>query len=165
MQIYVAFGLPGSGKTFIGKIFQKNFDYYFFDGDQDLSDEMKQAIQKRAVVTNDMRNAFFRALIKSVKEIALKYDKIIIAQTFIKEKHRNQFLSEFPDAKFILVKTTMVIQESRLIKRGSNSLNLEYLKKMYLNFDKPQIDYKVINNNTEGKESVKEQIQKLLNLK
>jgi len=165
MQIYVAFGLPGSGKTFIGKIFKKHFGYHFYDGDHDLPDEMKQAIQNHAKVTNIMRGTFFRAIIKSVKKLETKYDKIIIAQTFIKEKYRNEFLYEFPKAKFILIQTDIATQEARLAQRGSDPLHLEYLRKMCSNFDKPRVNYQIINNNIEGEEKVEEQIQRILNVK
>ena len=45
MSLIILFGLPGTGKTYVGKVFEKYFDYYFYDGDNDLTPEMREAIQ------------------------------------------------------------------------------------------------------------------------
>jgi len=41
-----------TGKTYIGKIFEKYFSYYFYDGDYDLTKEMKMAIKERKTFTD-----------------------------------------------------------------------------------------------------------------
>ncbi|HEX7542778.1 MAG TPA: shikimate kinase, partial [Patescibacteria group bacterium] len=105
MSLIILFGLPGTGKTFVGKIFEKYFDYYFYDGDNDLTEEMKEAIKVQRVFTNQMRDVFFEKLIKSIVNLKFKQKKLVVVQTFIKEKYRVKLINKIPEAKFILVET------------------------------------------------------------
>src|SRR6266567_2459371 len=105
MKLFIFFGLPGTGKTYCSKIAEKYFGYQLYDGDNDLTSEMQKAIQTQAVISDDMRDIFFENLIESAKDLLRRYEKIIIHQTFIKEKYRKQFLKEIPEAKFVLVQT------------------------------------------------------------
>src|SRR5580704_12915814 len=96
MKLFVFFGLPGTGKTYAGETAQEYFGFHVYDGDTDLTDELLDAFKNNKVVTDDMRDIFFLRLINSVKKLSVTYDKLIICQTFIKEKYRLQFLKEFP---------------------------------------------------------------------
>jgi len=49
-----------------------------------------------------------------------------------------------------------------LIDRKDYPLDLEYARKMEINFDRPMINYLVIINDNEGEEDVKIQIQALI---
>jgi gluconate kinase len=69
MKLFVFFGLPATGKTFIGNIAQKYFGYHIYHGDSDMPPELFQAIQNQQTVTDDMRDSFFTNLI-SRKNIA-----------------------------------------------------------------------------------------------
>lgn len=157
MKMIVLFGLPGAGKTFVGRILKQSFGFYLYDGDLSLPKEMKLAITEKVPVTDEMRDLFFKKLIKQIKN--LKYPKIVITQTFIKEKHRQLFLKEVQRAKFILVQTSTDIREDRLSKRSDYPLDLEYARRMSLNFDTPKINYKIIDNNISGEESIRKQLQ------
>lgn len=163
MQIVVLFGLPGSGKTFIGNILKKYFNFYHYDGDIDLPDNMKKAIRTKTVITNSMRNIFFQKIIQSTKRLKKKYESIVVTQTFIKEKYRQLFLREFPQARFILTQTNPVLREARLRKRKDYPLDLEYVRKMCRNFDIPQIGHSVINNDCDGDKSIQKQLQLIFN--
>jgi len=159
-MLFTIFGLPGSGKTFVGEIFKKYFDFYFYDGDADLPEDMKIALAHEQDITSDMRNRFFNRLINTTKGLYQRQKKLVIAQTFIQEKYRAQFLTEIPKAKFVLVTTDNQIREHRLRKR--NDYSLEYLRSMVRHFESPKIACKVIDNNQSGEESVKKQIAMML---
>lgn len=162
MSPVILFGLPGTGKTFVGKIFEKYFNYYFYDGDNDLTPEMKVAIKTKTVFTDKMRGAFFEILINKTKALAEKHTKLVVAQTFIKEKYRIDLLKKIPKAKFILVETKKDIREKRLMERVNYPLDLEYARKMDTNFDKPIIDHVIITNNSYGEENIMKQIQQFV---
>lgn len=164
MEIVVLFGLPGSGKTFVGNLLKKYFSYYHFDGDIDLPDDMKRAIQTQAVITDSMRDVFFQKIIKSTKRLKVKYGNIVVTQTFIKEKYRKLFLREFPQARFIFVKTDAVLREARLSKRKASPIDLKYAEKMCRNFDIPQIDHSVIINDSNGDKNIKKQLRLILDV-
>jgi len=162
MSPVILFGLPGTGKTFVGKVFEKYFKYYFYDGDNDLTPEMKAAIKSKTVFTDKMRDIFFEILTNKIKALAEKYAKLVVAQTFIKEKYRIDLLKKIPEAKFILIETKKNIREKRLMERIDYPLDLEYARKMEGNFDSPTIDYLKMTNDTHGDKVIKEQIEKLV---
>ena len=162
MQVFVLFGLPGAGKTFIGKALQEHFNFHLYDGDIDLTAEMKEAIRTEAVFTNDMRDLFFKKVIKRALELQAKYDRLVIAQTFIKEKYREQLLGVIPGAKFILVHADERIRKERLAKRIEFPIAASYAMNMSGYFDTTLIEYSTINNNSEGTEEIRKQFSLLL---
>ena len=164
MQIVVLFGLPGSGKSFAGNVLKKYFNYYHYDGDADLPGDMKKAIRTQNVITDSMRDSFFQEIIENMKRLKSKHENIVVTQTFIKEKYRQLFLREFPQARFILAQTNSVLREARLKQRKNYPLDLEYVRKMVLNFDLPQIKHSVINNDIDGDRSILKQLEETLNV-
>lgn len=159
MSLIILFGLPGTGKTYVGKIFEKYFDFYFYDGDNDLTEEMKEAIKVQKVFTNQMRDVFFEKLIKSILNLKFKHKKLAVAQTFIKDKYRVDLINKIPETKFILIKTKKSIREKRLNQRTNCPLKIEYARKMNVNFDKPMINHLTIANNIDGVKDIKKQIK------
>ncbi|KKP60789.1 MAG: hypothetical protein UR56_C0019G0014 [Candidatus Roizmanbacteria bacterium GW2011_GWC2_34_23] len=159
MSLIILFGLPGTGKTYVGKIFEKYFDYYFYEGDNDLTPEMKAAIKTKTVFTDQMRDVFFERLIGNIQELTKKHKKLVVAQTFIKEKYRLQLIKVIPETKFVLVETKKEIREKRLQKRANYPLDLEYARIMELNFESPNINHLTIINDEDGEENIKKQIK------
>ncbi len=162
MSPVILFGLPGTGKTFVGKIFEKYFNYYFYDGDNDLTPEMKVAIKTKTVFTDQMRDVFFEILINKIKALSKEHAKLVVSQTFIKEKYRISLLKKIPDTKFILIETKREIREKRLMERADYPLDLEYARKMEKNFEKLIINHSKIINDDDGEVNIKKQALLLL---
>lgn len=162
MSFFILFGLPGTGKTYTGDVFEKYFDFHFYDGDTHLTPEMKRAVKTRTVFTDRMRDDFFINLSKRVEKLKSKHKNLVVSQTFIKERHRRAFLKKFKDSNFVLIKTDSAIREKRLSKRKNYPLDMEYARKMVANFDKPKIDHEIILNNIEGDSDLKKQINNIL---
>lgn len=159
MSLIILFGFPGTGKTFVGKAFKKYFDYYFYDGDNDLTEEMKQAIKVQRVFTDQMRNVFFEKLIKNIQKLKFKHKNLVVAQTFIKEKYRVDLIDKISETKFVFIRTKKSIREKRLVQRTNYPLEMKYARKMSVNFDNPMIDHVTIVNDDNGDESIKKQIK------
>lgn len=161
MSLIVLFGLPGAGKTYVGKILEKYFDYYFYEGDNDLTEEMRQAIKIQRIFTDQMRDVFFEKLINKIQGLSIKHKQLVVAQTFIKEKYRVDLLNKIPETKFVLIEINKLIRERRLCERVNYPLDLKYARKMESNFEEPKIDYQIIVNNNNGDKNIKEQIKLL----
>lgn len=162
MKLIVLFGLPGSGKTYAGKVLEKEFGFYLHDGDQDLPEDMKTALLHNSLVTDDMRDKFFQQVIEATKQLEKSYTTIAVAQTFIKEKYRELFLKTFPHAKFILIQAPITVREKRLAKRKNYPIDEAYARNMVKMFEIPSIPHTVLVNEKEGEEEIKKQLQLLL---
>ena len=162
MSLIVLFGYPGTGKTYVGKMLEKYFGYYFYEGDNDLTPEMKEAIKVQKVFTDEMRDIYFKILISKIQDLGSRIKNLVVAQTFIKEKYRIDLINKIPETKFILIKTKESIRERRLKERSNYPLDEEYARKMCQNFEEPKINHQIIINNEDGEENIKKQIQQSL---
>lgn len=43
-MLLILFGLPGCGKNYVGEILQSSFGFYFYDGDDALTDDMRDCL-------------------------------------------------------------------------------------------------------------------------
>jgi len=159
--MFITFGLPGAGKTYVARIFSE-YDFYVHDGDDDLTQDMKTAIATQSPINDTMRDAFFNQIIQSIYRLKPEHPRLIVAQTFIKEKYRLLVREHFPEAQFILVEADANIREERLIQRTHQMLDIDYTRKMRLIFEPPRIDHMIINNNGHGEREIKRQIEAIL---
>lgn len=162
MPVIIIFGPTGAGKTYVGKLIQKEFGYYFYDGDTDLTDEMKSALNRMQPITNAMRDRFINRLLVSIYKLASRQSKLVVAQTFIKEKYRRQLLKRWPGTKFILVKTKATIRYQRRQKRADYPWNEAYVKKMDSLFEPPKIPHQVLTNDNTGSTHLLAALRQLL---
>jgi gluconate kinase len=159
-MLLIVFGLPGAGKTYVGKLIKDEFGFFFYEGDRDLTDEMKQALKEKKLFNDSMRDVFFKNLINKVLQLYKTKKRLAVAQTFIKEKYRNQLLKILPHTKFILLQTKTALREKRLLQR--NDLDQDYVKGMVKLFEKPSIEHFKIENNTDGKIQLLKSLEKIL---
>jgi gluconate kinase len=160
--LLVVFGKPGAGKSFVANILSDSFEYHCHDGDTDLPKAMREALFRKEIITDAMRKEFITNMIASIQKLSKKHKKIVVHQTFLKEYMRKQFLSAFPDAKFLLIESRDDIRENRYMKRNYFNLGLPYLRHMTHLFEKVTIPHVIIKNDTEGTRDLLEVILELL---
>jgi gluconate kinase len=149
-MLIIIFGLQGAGKTYVGKVLKSLTEFHFYDGDSDLPESMVRALREKKRITMAMRTEFFATIFASIRSLLQSKKNIIVAQTFVKERFRNEALNTFPEAKFILVKAQPKIRRKRLLERDHLNLTSLYEKRMAARFDKPIILHEVIINNEDG---------------
>lgn len=162
MRIFVAYGLPGAGKTFIGNVLQNQFGYFHHEGDDDLTRAMKHAIGHKLPIHDDMRDAFFQNITSSISRLSKEHPQIVLTQTFIKQKYRDEFAQTFPSAKFIYIHAPWTIRKSRLLARIHYPLDITYAKKMDDFFDAPEKSHIRLDNSQNGYHHITHQLQMLL---
>lgn len=162
MPILILFGPTGAGKTYIGRLLQKQFGYFFYDGDADLTAEMKQALNNMQIITDRMRQKFITRLINSTASLARQHANLVVSQTFIKEKYRLRLLKRLPSAQFILVKTKADLRHQRRRERADYPWDEAYVTKMDALFEPPQLPYLTVTNDTAGPDNLKSCLQSLL---
>lgn len=157
MSLVVVFGIPGVGKSYVGRIIESDFGYYCYDADEDLTEEMIASIKQEQVFTASMRQHYFDLVIAKTKELLKKYPNVVITQALIKEQNRHQLLAELPTAKFIHVTADDAVINQRLQTRN-NWISIAFANKIRAIFEEPRIAHFKIDNNSD-KQHVKDQLE------
>lgn len=161
-SLLVVFGLPGAGKSYVAEILGKKFNYFVYDGNNDIPKHMRDILNKKGPITDAMRKAFVANMTASVGKLLQTRGKLVIHQAFIKEFMRTQFLEAFPNAQFILVQSPDSIREQRYMKRQYFNLGLAYLHHMSGLFETPKIPHTTIYNKEDGIDELERQIGKTI---
>lgn len=160
-MILVLFGLPGAGKTYIGKLLEEKYKWHFYDGDADLPQSMLDALKNLSPITDEMRDEFINRLVESARKLKNSHKNLVVSQTFLKEKHRRQFLDAFDGVQFVLVKTDEKILLQRLYERRKSTDYVNYAKIMIQKFEEPKIEHMTIDNSGDN-ESLEKQLEEIL---
>lgn len=103
-MLMILFGKSGVGKTYLGKLLKRSSDNLFFlEGDELLTEEMKDSISNKVKFTQQMRDEFTQLLIEKIETLSKLHKNIVVAQGLYKQKNREQILKIFPEAIFIQV--------------------------------------------------------------
>jgi shikimate kinase len=152
-RLIVLFGKTGAGKNYVGNIIAREYNYYFYDGDRDLTDKMKKTLEMKCFFSDDMREEFNNVLIEKINDLLQNHSKIVFSQAFFKKRYREKIVDEFDFAKFIKIETEKLILEKRILKRN-NLITLNYSKNMNKLFEEPDSNDLVIKNNSNQSEII-----------
>jgi gluconate kinase len=134
-SLLVFFGLPGAGKTFAARRLAARRGFHFHDGDEELPDDMREAIARAQPVTPDMRDRFAQRLIDRARALTASQPRVVLAQTFLKAVHRARFLAALPEARFVLITAPEQTRLARLAHRTHQPLEPRYAQAMTALFD------------------------------
>lgn len=165
MQHIILFGLPGAGKSFTGRILERKFGYTYIDGDHYLPDEMKTALQNNLPVTESWRDIFMERIKAVFTTFSKQHSHLVLAQTFLKDRHRIEFKETFPQCEFILVKADSIIRKQRFTTQKVFTFSDSYWESMQNNFEPVSIEFSEIENTIDGKDHILMQLTQLLNKK
>lgn len=144
-MLYFFYGLAGSGKTYVGQWFAREYNYHFEDADQWLTTEMQEAIRNSQPFTQAMRDHYFDIIVANIKLLQNRYPNLVISQACYKEKNRQQLRDAFPDIQFILIEVQKSVLVNRLLIRKSEA-TLEYANQITRQFEAPVGNVIRINN-------------------
>jgi gluconate kinase len=145
-MLVILFGLAGSGKNYIGEIFKKHLNAFFWDADEVLTEEMLDCIKEGRSFTEEMRETYCNLVIEHIDEICLEHEHVVVSQAFYKEKNRQQVLSEHPECFFLQVNVGLPLLQQRLYERN-NAVDKNYAAKISSNFEIPEHEFGSIDNN------------------
>lgn len=161
-MVIIIFGLPGAGKTYVGKILAKYFQFVLYEGDTDIPNSMLLSLQESKPISDSERDLFFNKLIKKIKTLHSYHKNLVVSQTFIKDKYRKKLIEKIPDAHFILVEAKTAVREKRLANRKTFPITKAYAQQMESIFENPSIEYNKLDNTPEGEKEVKKQLKNIL---
>jgi gluconate kinase len=159
MLIYL-FGLPAAGKNYVGQALAEEFGYTFYDGDRDLTPEMRAAVREERSFTEAMRDRFYTALVERIAALRRERANLAFGQATFKERHRRLIAEAFPDVVFVLVEADEDVRLARLA-RGGNPVTVAYARRITAFFEPPQHPHYVIRNNGDRRDVVR-QLARLL---
>ncbi len=159
-MFFYLFGMPAAGKNFVGRVLAEEFDYTFYDGDVDLTQEMIDAIREERPFTDAMRDRFYRSLVDRIAALRVAHWRLAFGQATFKERHRALMHEAFPDVIFMWVEADPEVRRRRLA-RGGNPVTITYAERIDSLFEPPRHPHVVIRNNG-GREEVVDQLGALL---
>ncbi len=150
-KIFVLFGVPGSGKSFIACKLAAQFKAHFYDADDDYTFEMMEESKKSEVRKILVNKKFYYKVIENIKRLLESNNLIFVATSLGTSENREQFINAFGDkVQFILINPDkskhleMVLarefkdpDNKRTRKELKNFLK-QHLKKKRQSFDKPR---------------------------
>lgn len=144
-QLFIIFGKSGAGKNYIGEMIALHLGYYFYDADQDLTEEMLDAIKNQHFFTDEMRARYFEKVKQKIEALLRIHPKIVVTQGLFKNQNRHHLIQVFPFAQFIWIDTDDRVIAARVSERN-NIVTLEYAQKINRFFEVPDFAcYKIIN--------------------
>ena len=162
-MIIIVFGLAAAGKTYVGQVLNKYFDFHHEDADQWLPKQMQDYIEKGEIFTVDMLDAYTQIIINNIEILSKKYPKLVISQALYRQKNREQIQQYFSSKKimFIQVEAEDEVIQQRLIDRG-DWVDADYASKMHEYFEPPHDQVQIIKNNEEGDVGIITQLQNII---
>lgn len=139
MSTLFLFGLAGVGKSFLAEHIAKKYAYYLYEGDDDITPDMRNAIAEKRHFTDEMRDEYFRIVADRILELQKKHQNIVVAQGLYKNKHRHYLMSRIPDLQFVWVQASQEKILERLQQRDGIAVSPEYAKKIQANFEVPDM--------------------------
>ncbi len=140
------YGLAGSGKTYVGDLLAKQTGVYHYHADDDITEEMKQALAECRPFTNAMRDDYFRQLIVKVQQLQQQHSGLIVSQAAYKQRHRDWLTQQVDGLLLVQVVADDQVIEQRLKSRqqGASAASVAALKQ---DFEMPTNDAPMLINN------------------
>jgi len=154
MLIYL-FGLPAAGKNYVGHVLAEAFGFTFYDGDDDLTPEMRDAVRTEQPFTDAMRDRYYGLLTDRLAELTDRCPNLAFCQATFKERHRQQIAAAFPDVVFVLVEADEAVRMARLAQ-GGNPVTVEYARRIAAFFEPPRHPHFVIRNDGDRADVVRQ---------
>ncbi len=149
-RVIFFFGMSGAGKSYVGDIIgEYNKDSYVYHADEDITEEMVEALRNQEVFTDEMRNAFFFIIVKKIRTLIRQYDQVIITQGAYKKKHRDYLAREIPGIEMVWVDASQDIIHKRLAHR-LGGISVKSADALVKDFEEPPLLSKSISNTKDG---------------
>lgn len=160
-MIVFLFGPPGSGKTYLGNLLQKNFGFSFYDADRDMPPSYIEAANL-GQVTDQMETQYMNRMIQKIPVFLAQNDRLVVSQLLLRNKHRQLIRESFPEIKFVLVETADGIRKERVADRGGHPINQTAALAVAQRFEAPAVSHQVFSNNDSSEAGTNRALSKLL---
>ena len=161
--VLFVFGLAGAGKTYVGNLIGEYSGATVYDLDQDITYEMRAAIQAKKLFDDTIRDNYFAVVKKRIGELKNLHNPLIVMQAAYAERHRQMLSDAHPEMKFLWVHAPDEAIVARL-KGRRDDVTPEYAAQMKSYFEEP-VDkaLKLLNETSSSRSELISQLKKLFN--
>lgn len=141
MKIIFIWGLPGAGKSTVGKHVAERLNFSFCEMDDYLPEDFKLKMKSGNLITDSDRDNFFNTF-KLIVEERGAVENIVVSGYVAKKKHRD-ILRSVQGLEFFGLHVDEDVLRSRLRSRGGHFFNESTLDKVLNNYEPLQNAYKI----------------------
>lgn len=137
--VWFLYGLSGVGKSWVADNLAAYFGWRVYHADDDITDEMRQALVESRPFTPAMRDSYFERLAQLIRKRlsdAGGQQDIIVSQGAYKKSHRQYLAAEIPGFRAVWVEAPDVLWERR-IKDRQVGISLSSARALQADFEPP----------------------------
>ncbi|NQV87972.1 MAG: AAA family ATPase [Parcubacteria group bacterium] len=134
-KLIVIIGIPGSGKSTLGKKIAELKGYTFYDMDDTMPEHMKNKMRNKELVSEEERGAYTKVWLKDFRKL-LKNNSVVASMVIPRERQREMVYENFPNAIFINLDIPLEVLKQRLQNRKDHFFSIETLEKAFNNNEK-----------------------------
>lgn len=149
------YGLAGSGKSFVGDLIGARAGWHVYHADDDLTDEMKQALAERRPFTNPMRDRFFALIVQRVLQLQRQHAHLVVTQAVYKRQHRDYLLAHIPDMHLVCIAADDATIVQR-INRRRDGIAIGSAAALRADFEEPAPDARIVDNTADAAHVVRQ---------
>ncbi|MCC7361905.1 MAG: AAA family ATPase [Anaerolineales bacterium] len=161
MPLLVLFGLPGAGKSYVGRLLAAEFGYHLHEADDDIPADYKRDVAAGQVVSDARRDAYHRLLLDRVAALRQEHPRLAVAVPLLRDRHRRWFLERFPDAVLVLVQCAPTPWAARLAQR-THTVGLDYARQVSALYQPPTVPHQRLDDSGDGPAGLRAQLARLL---
>jgi len=135
--IVVLMGVAGVGKTTVGRLLARDQGWPFFDADDFHSPESKEKMRRGQGLTDVEREPWLRSLRARIDELRAASTSGVFACSALKEAYR-QRLQAGPDVRFVYLKGSFELIQSRLEARAGHYAGSALLRSQFEALEEPK---------------------------
>jgi gluconate kinase len=160
-MLLILFGLPGGGKSTLGRLLQAEHGFHFHEADDDIPDDYRRRVAAGEVMSDGRRDEYHRALLERIAALQAAHPRLAVAVPLLRQKHRDWICERFPQAHFILVVCPPELWEARLDGR-QHTVRADYARKILPLYEAPTLKHFTVTNRAEGPDEVRAQLAAIL---
>ncbi len=129
-------GVAGAGKSTIGSLLSQTLNWDFYEGDDFHSKENREKMKLGIALNDQDREPWLKAIGKKITASLKTKSNAIFTCSALKESYR-QKLAVSPEVKFIYLKGSMALIQSRLAARTGHFFNQKLLLSQCADLEEP----------------------------
>lgn len=165
-MVIFLFGLPGVGKSYIGQLLRERASLYFWEGDDALSLEMHEAVNREQPFSSAMMEELTSSIIQQILDLKKQHQIVVVSQAMLIESDRIKISQHVGEVLYVYVHCSLPLMRERVKRRG-DFVTESYLEKLVAAFEQYKAEteaYPSIENADKTDEQLVEEIVQLIHL-